>query len=188
MVGKNFNIIYEITNRQGKSDGVHTIDILEALFEYDSSTVAPRGMKRSEKAKSIAMVQLCLLPIILDLEHNSRGTCHWDSSQRVVYDLSQKMFEGQYKSRVKLDFFLNTLNFFKFHLKTGNGEGILNEAYSKLGRRQCPQLWYGKVPIATQNMQGHWKGTWSICILLESEDIADWRSLPIFERHPDDAK
>lgn len=163
--GKNFSLIYNITSAERKGTEVKYIDILEAILENDKSTTAPRGKKNDDKLRLTAMVQLCLFPMILDLNHNNGGVRHWDASQKAVYGLNQKMFEGQFKNRVKLDFFVNTLNFFKFHFKTGKGEGVLNRAYSKLPRDQRPQLWCGKVPIGTQSMQGHWKGAWSECPL-----------------------
>ena len=144
-----------------RGSGVNYVDIFEALLESDKFTTPKAGRRSKEKLRVTAMVQLCLSPMILDLKHNDGGLCHWDASQKAVYSFGERMFEGTYKNRIKLDFFVNTLNFFKFHFKTGNGEGILNEAYSKLPRDLRPQMWCGKVPIGTLTMQGRWKGTWS---------------------------
>lgn len=124
-----------------------------------------RSRKRYEedpeksKAETLAMVQICLAPLILGPDTCQAAVFHFDDSQKVVYSSSENpLFEGKYKSRLNTDIVLNTLNFFKFHLKAGNGEGVLGDAYKRLDADQYPHLWAGKIPVGTQPLTGHWKG------------------------------
>lgn len=143
-----------------RGSGHNYIDVLDSLLEPDDFVTAPSVAGRRKKLKLMGMVQLCLLPMILDLQHNNAPLVHWDSSQRYVYSHHGEMqlFKGFYRNHINIKLLVNTLNYFKFHLKVANGEGILSNAYAKLASSQRPQMWIGKVPVGTQDMKGHWKG------------------------------
>jgi len=157
VVGKNLDYIRKLVSNPSSRTYK---DILDCLLEGDF-THRPRGEIASQKSKAanLAMVQLCLAPMILGRGTSMTPVHHFDASQRVVYSNSRApLFKGKYKSQVNIDVLLNTLNFFKFHLKAGNGEGLLNDAYSRLDADQLPQMWAGKIPVGTQPLSGHWKG------------------------------
>lgn len=160
VVGKNLEYIRKMTS---DPQGVRYIDVLDSILEEDF-TICPRGENRSGrvKAATLVMIQLCLSPIILDPNCCTSPVFHFDVSQKLVYSTTKApLFKGRYKSQINIDLLVNTLNFFKFHLKAGNGEGVLGDAYHRLDADQLPQMWAGEIPTGTHALAGNWKGATS---------------------------
>lgn len=157
IVGKNLEYIRKLTCLP---EAVPHVNVLYNILEEDF-TIRARGESGSEKEKAamMAMIQLCLSPIILGRDTCTSAIFHFDYSQKVVYSNSSvPLFKNKFKSQVNTDLVLNTLNFFKFHLKAGAGEGLMGDAYRRLDEDQLPQMWAGKIPVGTQPLSGHWKG------------------------------
>ena len=139
------------------------LDILDALFEEDYTRPA-RGTSpvAAKKKKKIMAVQLCLAAIILHPDHCSSKVSNFDISQDYVYGTMAKrpLFKGKFKLDIDLELLLHTVNFFKFHLKAGGGEGLLCYQYEDLKKDELPQTWLGNIKAGTQVLGSHWKGTY----------------------------
>lgn len=140
---------------------VNTICNTAALFPFLKS----RSIRNPNAL--VLVVQLCLLHLSLDPTIcKSRAHCFNDSQQQVYkcYE-DEPIFRGKNGDEINFPWLLHVANFFKFHLKQPDGEGVLAHVYGQLEKCERPRAWPGKVNGGTLELARSWKGAFSkLCI------------------------
>ena len=139
------------------------IDIIEAILDTGSEWEMDRISSSKSEGALVMVIQLCLTPFSLDFLSCNGPVCHFDDSQKQAYMCwkEQPIFRGSYKQELDVRWLLHVVNFFKYHLKAGSGEGLFNHAYNGLDEDQFPKPWLGKIKAGTQELKSHWKGAYS---------------------------
>ncbi|QSZ35260.1 hypothetical protein DSL72_008129 [Monilinia vaccinii-corymbosi] len=141
------------------------IDIIDSICKTDNNwefyTICSVDSP-SDSNTLVLLIQLCLTWISWDPRYCTNTISHFDLSQLEVYasPAQQPIFLGRWKNDLNVRWCLHVANFFKFHLKAGNGEGLLAHAYADLPRNQLPQPWLGRLKSGTQQLGSHWKGAY----------------------------
>jgi len=123
----------------------------------------PNSIVSAAKDDSLVLViQLCLASLFLDYDiiPDSNGF-HRSQAEAYADHVKQPVFVGKWKKDINVRWLLSTLNFFAYHLKTPNGEGVLCHEYWALGKDQLPKSWLGKLKEGTQALGTNWKGAYS---------------------------
>jgi hypothetical protein len=164
IIGLNHDYIRKVVTRdevQNSRDEVQFIDILDAVLNTDVN-VYPERILSCDDEYLIQVIQLCLTSLSLQPDYSTE-LHHFDLSQEMAYanPVKQPVFKGEWKCRLNVHWVLATVNFFKFHLKRGGGEGLLADDYLDLESGQLPQPWLGRLQNETQQLGTHWKGAYS---------------------------
>lgn len=136
------------------------LNILDAVLNTDNDWDVDSTPRVKDETSFVMLVQLCLTSISLDPNCCNYKVSHFDMSQAQVYAAPHKqpVFEGGWNQDVNIRWLLHTVNFFKHHVKAGNGEGLFAYSYAALEPHQLPQPWLGKIISGTQQLKSHWKG------------------------------
>lgn len=109
------------------------------------------------------VIRLCFIHLLLHPQICNIKTNVFLASQEQVYKcfIEAPLFLGRNKNEINILWFLHTANFFKFHFKTHDGEGILAHMYQQLEKAELPMAWPGKLKGGTQKLGPYWKGAFS---------------------------
>ncbi|KFY51008.1 hypothetical protein V496_09025 [Pseudogymnoascus sp. VKM F-4515 (FW-2607)] len=143
------------------------------LLENAAGSVDRPNPKRV--LRSLPMViKLCFVHLILHPDFCNIRTNVFLASQEQVYTCLTKepLFLGKNKYQINMPWLLHAVNFFKFHFKTPDGEGILAHMYQQLDKDELPKAWTGKVRSGTQKLGPHWKGAFTF---LHEDDLEHFR-------------
>lgn len=118
----------------------------------------PSGPKPLAKLIRLCFVHLLLHPHMCNIKTNI-----FLASQENVYKCFTEapLFLGKNKYEINTPWLLHAANFFKFHFKTPDGEGILAHMYQQLEKGELPRAWTGRLKNGTQKLGPHWKGAFS---------------------------
>lgn len=165
MVSRNLDYIRNFVSYVRGTKG-NVVDIVDAILKtakpWDITTVCSVG---SSPDTLVMVIQLCLTLISWDPRYCNNSISHFDWSQFEVYAAPQKqpMFIGQWKNDLNVRWCLHVANFFKFHLKAKNGEGVLAHAFADLEQDELPRPWLGRLQQGTQKLANNWKGAYCKC-------------------------
>ena len=117
------------------------------------------------------VIKLCFVHLLLHPDICNAKTSIFLASQEEVYKCFTEtpLFGGKNKYEINLPWLLHAANFFKFHFKTPDGEGILAHMYQQLEKSELPMAWTGKLKSGTQKLGPHWKGAFSECYQMKVE-------------------
>ncbi|KFY16136.1 hypothetical protein V491_05439 [Pseudogymnoascus sp. VKM F-3775] len=118
----------------------------------------PSGPKPLAKLIRLCFVHLLLHPHMCNIKTNI-----FLASQENVYKCFTEapLFLGKNKYEINTPWLLHAANFFKFHFKTPDGEGILAHMYQQLEKGELPRAWMGRLKNGTQKLGPHWKGAFT---------------------------
>jgi len=135
-------------------------DIIDATLNTENVGDRWGVITQKDKGSFVLVIQLCLTTIALHPKYCKKPVSRFDESQAEVYASPTQvdMFIGRWKENVNLRWVLHAINFFRFHLKAGNGEGLFTHAYEQLASYELPQPWLGKLKAGTREIGNHWKG------------------------------
>ncbi|KAM3086817.1 hypothetical protein ACMFMF_000755 [Clarireedia jacksonii] len=162
VVGNNLDYIRGFVSYVPGTKG-NVVDIVDAILKtekcWDVMTVCSVD---SSPDTLVMVIQLCLTPISWDPRYCNNSVSHFDWSQFEVYAAPQQqpVFVGQWKNDLNVQWCLHVANFFKFHLKAKNGEGVLAHAFAALSQDQLPRAWLGRLQQGTQKLESNWKGAY----------------------------
>lgn len=148
----------------------HGSNILDVICSHDFFTrflqLGPQGRITSRSTGALViLIQLSLLHLVLDPNICNTKARQIISSQQQVYQTrtKQPIFSGRNKDEINVTWLLHVANFFKFHLKQDNGEGVLAHSYEALGENERPRAWIGKLDsdCKTRELGKRWKGCFS---------------------------
>ncbi|OBT54978.1 hypothetical protein VE04_05299 [Pseudogymnoascus sp. 24MN13] len=131
--------------------------------------------KKPTRQERLAMVvRLCFIHLLLHPQICNIKTNVFLASQEQVYKcfIEAPLFLGRNKNEINILWFLHAANFFKFHFKTPDGEGILAHMYEQLDKSELPMAWSGKLKSGTQKLGPYWKGAFTF---LHEEDLEVYR-------------
>ncbi|KAH8808612.1 hypothetical protein F5884DRAFT_858140 [Xylogone sp. PMI_703] len=157
--GKNFKWLCQYLNCDAPS-AICTDIIDVTLSDDDNNNFA-----------ELLIIQICLASLSLNrFYHASNKLVGFDESQRMVYahQDGEPLFSGRYSSVVNARWVLHALNFFKFHMRAQDGEGVLNAEYESYDDWMLPQFWTGKLVNGTQKLGRRWLGAYTF---LEYPDL-----------------
>jgi hypothetical protein len=194
--GLNLSFIRDMITNRGDGKFVDIIDsILNTEGALNSKWGSNKLITASKPGSLVYVVQLALTPISLHPDYCNGKVSHFDVSQTQVSQLSkcsttretlsttifgnadseiqayatakaQPIFVGKVLQDINVRWLLHTVNFFKFHFKTGRGEGIIADDYASFERDQYLQPWVGLIKAGTQPLGRFWKGAHSKSALL----------------------
>ncbi|KFX91484.1 hypothetical protein O988_07727 [Pseudogymnoascus sp. VKM F-3808] len=147
-------------------------DLLES---YAGTMFNTTPKKKPIGLEAFAMVvKLCFAHLLLHPDiFNIRSSIFMASQEHVYKCLTEApLFTGRNKHEINFPWLLHVVNFFKFHLKTPDGEGILAHMYQQLEKSELPTAWTGKIKGGTQKLGPHWKGAFTF---LREEDLELFR-------------
>ncbi|TVY81499.1 hypothetical protein LSUE1_G004411 [Lachnellula suecica] len=156
------------------------VDIISSILNTPGALDGMGGSHKivtaTKPGSLVYVVQLALTPISLHPDHCNFKVAHFDISQAQVYATSkaQPIFVGKVKQDINVRWLLHTVNFFKFHFKSGASEGIISDEYAALEHDQYPQPWIGLIKAGTQPLGRFWKG---------AHTFMDERDLVTFRQH-----
>lgn len=162
--GLNLSFIRRMISAEG---GGKFVDIIDAVLKTEGALDSWGRTKKlvTEKIKGslLYVIQLILTPLSLHPDICNGKVSHFDVSQSQAYATSntQPIFVGKVLQDINLLWLLHTINFFKFHFKTGHGEGIIAHDYAVIERDQYVQPWVGHIKTGTQPLSRFWKGAYS---------------------------
>ncbi|KFZ08049.1 hypothetical protein V502_09571 [Pseudogymnoascus sp. VKM F-4520 (FW-2644)] len=142
--------------------------------------------KRPPGQKSLTMViKLCFVHLVLHPDICNTKTSIFLASQEQVYKCFTEtpLFRGKNKYEINLPWLLHAANFFKFHFKTPDGEGILAHMYQQLEKGELPMAWTGKLKSGTQKLGPHWKGAFTF---LHEDELEHYRLGHLYENVVDE--
>ncbi|KAH6678571.1 hypothetical protein B0J14DRAFT_688649 [Halenospora varia] len=172
--GLNMNFIRNLISNKADQ---RFVDLIDSVLCTDFDDCFGNNNIVSAKLNNtlIFVIQLILTPISLHPHFCNAKVSHFDLSQYQVYTTtkSQPLFVGRFKQDINVRWLLHTVNFFKFHLKAGVGEGILSDAYNNLDPHQYPQPWVGPIRSGTHILGKNWKGVHNFLV---DEDLHELRS------------
>lgn len=137
---------------------VNAIGNTGQLFQSEKET-------SSKSSRSLVLiVQLCLLHLSLDPAISKTRAPRISESQQQVYKCfkEEPIFKGKNGGEINLPWLLHVTNFFKFHFKQHDGEGMLAHMYDALDKSELPRAWCGKLQSGTQELGKRWKGTFGM--------------------------
>lgn len=120
-------------------------------------------IQSKEDGAELLIVKLCLAPFALNQYYATvHGFMHIDDSQRMVYTHQDKqpLFFGEYTT-INVRWILHAINFFAFHMRAADGEGVFSVDYENLQECFLPQFWNGKLTNGTQTLDHRWIGAYS---------------------------
>ncbi|OBT79980.1 hypothetical protein VF21_01140 [Pseudogymnoascus sp. 05NY08] len=132
--------------------------------------------KRPSRQESLTKVVKLLFTHLLLHPHSCNiKTDVFLASQEFVYKCFKEapLFLGRNKNEINIMWLLHAANFFKFHFKMPDGEGILAHMYQQLEKGEWPMPWAGKLKSGTQKLGPYWKGAFTF---LQEEDIRNFRT------------
>ncbi|KAG9229193.1 hypothetical protein BJ875DRAFT_524071 [Amylocarpus encephaloides] len=155
--GKNLTKLINHVSNEGQDN---FIDIIDSILNTDHNFHPTKIVSADQDNTLIFVVQLALTPLSLLPNICDASVSHIDLSQGQVYATThaQPVFTGKWKHYINVHWLLHTVNFFKFHFKSG-GEGVMAHAYKDLPADQYPQFWTGRVKAGTQQLGQFWKGS-----------------------------
>ncbi|PQE20967.1 Myo-inositol transporter 1 protein [Rutstroemia sp. NJR-2017a BBW] len=166
IVGNNLTRIRQLVSHVVPGTNGQFVDIVDKILLTDDAWQAGVVCSVNSSPHTLVLVvQLCLSPISLHPDYCNSAVARFDWSQHEVYasPVRQPVFLGRYKHDLNVLWCLIVVNFFKFHLKATNGEGLLSHAFGALSRNHLPRPWIGRLQQETQELERHWKG--SLCFL-----------------------
>jgi hypothetical protein len=169
IAGNNLTRILQLVSHVVPGTNGQFVDIVDKILMTDEAWQAgPVCSVNSSPDTLVLVVQFCLSPISLHPNYCNSAVARFDWSQHEVYasPVEQPVFLGRFKHDLNILWCLHVVNFFKFHLKATNGEGLLSHAFGALPRNQLPRLWVGRLQQATQELGRHWKGSFCKCGLM----------------------
>jgi hypothetical protein len=150
------------TNEFGENGG--------SEFVQNIGNMNPNVASKTRKLGSA--IQLCFLHLLFHPGMFMQKPARFHASQDVAYQCRRDMplFKGKNNDILNVEWLLHIANFFKFHLKTPDGEGILTHRYVELEEKDLPKPWAGKIAkgMTTQKLGSEWKGAFSKYLLEES--------------------
>ncbi|KAG0649749.1 hypothetical protein D0Z07_3720 [Hyphodiscus hymeniophilus] len=160
IVGRNHEYIRDWVQHGGRK----YTDIIDAILSTDKTSWDFRDVVSATTVDSLVLViQLCLTYISLHPGSCNNEVSHFDMSQREAYadHAKQPVFVGGWKQDINVRWLLHTVNFFKLHLKSPHGAGVLAQHYEDLEHHQTPQPWLGRIQGGTQPIGSHWKSAYT---------------------------
>ncbi|OBT69421.1 hypothetical protein VE03_01163 [Pseudogymnoascus sp. 23342-1-I1] len=145
------------------------------LDNIAGSTIDSPVKRGSWHLSPVAMaIKLCFVHLFLHPNICNIRTTVFMASQEEVYRCltDVPLFLGRNKYQINMRWLLHAANFFKFHFKTPDGEGILTHMYQQLEKSELPMAWTGKLKGGTQTLGPHWKGAFTF---LHEEDLEHFR-------------
>lgn len=162
--GLNLRFIRSMITNKGDGKFVDIIDsVLNTEGALNCKSVANKVITANKQGSLVYIIQLALTSISLHPGYCNNKVSHFDVSQMHAYSTAkaQPIFVGKVLQDINVRWLLHTINFFKFHFKSGNGEGILANEYALLEPDQYVQPWVGLIEAGTQPLGRFWKGAHS---------------------------
>ncbi|TVY87547.1 hypothetical protein LAWI1_G006672 [Lachnellula willkommii] len=159
--GLNLRFIRSMITNKGDGKFVDIIDsVLNTEGALNCKSGASKVITANKTGSLVYIIQLALTPISLHPGYCNNKVSHFDVSQMHAYSTAkaQPIFVGKVLQDINVRWLLHTINFFKFHFKSGNGEGIIANDYALLEPDQYVQPWVGLIEAGTQPLGRFWKG------------------------------
>lgn len=147
------------------TEGTRAHKVGTDLLDYvDSGRVTPhRAVSRGRKVTKAALaVKLCFIHLMLNPKIPQQMTRFVDS-QLAAYTCMRRtpLFQGRFGMDINFAWLEHVANFFKWHFRQQNGEGLLTHLVDDLPEKDIPRAWPGKLASGTQKLGPKWKGAFS---------------------------
>lgn len=167
VVGLNHDWLFNYFKNQGSHEhrvGTDLLDYVEGgrATPYKALT---RGKKITQREVAL---KLCFTHLMLNPQISQQMSRFVDS-QSAVYTCMRRvtLFKGRSGLDINFTWLEHVANFFKYHFRQQNGEGLLTHLIEDLPEEDLPRAWPGKLQDRAQELGPKWKGAFSKFLVMQ---------------------
>ena len=166
----NHDWLFKYFKNEGNQDHKVGTDLLH--YVEAGRTVPHKAVSRGKKAiqKEVAL-KLCFVHLMLN-PRIPQLQSRFADSQSAVYTCIRRepLFKGKLGHDINFTWLEHAANFFKYHFRQQNGEGLLTHLIDDLPDRDLPRAWPGRLENGTKKLGPKWKGAFSTLLVVQCMD------------------